>query len=876
MKNQIQPTKEGAMKRRIVIALALIAVLVVGSSMIGGTLAYLSTYTPEIENVFTLGELNYQLTYVANPPDGFVDNDVLDMPVPNPAKFTIAASEHTFESTAPVLTGHKFLGWADSEDATTPDYPYNEETGKCLVTVEYDPETFKVDGALTEKTVFAVWKQMDFMLSFDTQVDEVPNPQDKTVTYQLPYGELPTVERTGYTFLNWALDKEGTKPITAESIVNIAKDHTAYAQWEAKTYYIRYYANGGEGFMPSQKMEYDKLTTLSKNLFTKDDYTFAGWSTTPDGEVEYLDEQNVVNLLEGGFLDLYAVWIQESHTVYFDYNGGSGSPASKQFQNGKAYGTLPEYPVHPTVKFTDSEGKEKIMNYLFTGWYTERDGGTRVYPLDTVKSTEDHTLYAHWEEAPTNNVILNMTVKNNPDDDKDGVVDDFNLTFTCTSSFEKFNVPIKNLIPGQQYELTFTASNNASYGDYVDGYKNSVYASYIVSDPGLTGGLIKNAVAEDIIRTWNDRIEPDGNNDGSQAAINDADLQGPHNRTIRFTATHSTMYWAWDFGLMQDNIPNEYNFRNISLKPIVPTIEFANKKLKIHETSKAQTLNDTSSAYATSFVFDGDGYAETMYYPITGLTAGSTYTITFDHTFSGKLIDDSVETPRYHYGCGIMNAEPTVYGSHMKDIGSWASDTFVMESVTGKTESVALTFKATGSTAYWVWNMANVSDTNDATIDVKVTNFSATHSGGGITYYTAPSQANAIGYTMTPPAFEPITVDMPGITVTGMETYATDQPLVLTLNGDADIMPDLVLVDVLVGENWTFYATGFDKDLLASYAAADGVTIAQEEWLAKNEDGSWTLTIPGEVVVSDVTIVIYGANFWSYDLYDMTIDDLNN
>ena len=175
---------------------------------------------------------------------------------------------------------------------------------------------------------------------------------------------------------------------------------------------------------------------------------------------------------------------------------------------------------------------------------------------------------------------------------------------------------------------------------------------------------------------------------------------------------------------------------------MIPKINFADKRLVIHTTSKAQVLNDVSNPYSTNFVFDGDSYAETLYYSITDLTPGSKYTITFNHTFNGALIDDSSKTStlRYDYGCGIMNSAPTTYGSFMSGLGTWASNTFVMTSVTGNTQTVTLTFTAASDTVYWVWNMANCSDSVNNTIDVNITNFSATHSGGGaFNYYTADS-----------------------------------------------------------------------------------------------------------------------------------------
>ena len=72
-----------------------------------------------------------------------------------------------------------------------------------------------------------------------------------------------------------------------------------------------------------------------------------------------------------------------AHTVTFDPNGGTlnEDEKSKSVMPGDAYGALPT----PT---RDS--------HRFSGWYTERVGGTKVDETTVVTELEDHTLYAHW------------------------------------------------------------------------------------------------------------------------------------------------------------------------------------------------------------------------------------------------------------------------------------------------------------------------------------------------------------------------------------------------------------------------------------------------------------------------------------------------
>lgn len=843
---------------------------------------------------------------------------------------SMANSQHTYDvekdltTNAYERTGYRFLGWSEDQNATTATYT-DEQPVVNLASEQ---------GAVV--TLYAVWERMDFTVTFDTQADDVTaDPESKTVTYQMAYGELPDLTRTGYTFNGWALEKTGETEITSTSIVGLARDHvlyaqwtpytytvkyennvdpddtsvtqptgstadsihtydvsknltangftrtgytfigwntqpdgkgdsyadgesvtnltsvqngtvTLYAQWGVKSYVLRYHANGGEGEMADQVIEWDKLTKIRENTFTKTDgdYKFAGWSTTPDGEVEYLENQQIVNLQESGVLELYAVWLLNSYTVTFNYNIGYGTPPTKEVLYGKEYGVLPPYLT------TETEN-------LFKGWYTDPEGGERVYPDTIVPHKKDHTLWAHWDPSPANDIIKDLVVHSSADDNKDGVADEMHLEFVCSSSFEKFNIPLHNLVPGQKYELTYTTSNNASFGDYVTGYKSARYGSYILPTATEDAGNINTAVAQDIIATWNDRIEPDGNNDGSQKATNDAWLNGPwENRTITFTATASTMYWAWEFGLIEDGIRYDYNIYDISLVPVEPVISFANKGIVKGSTSVAKIANQTNSTYSSTFTFDGDGGCETVYWPITGLSVGMTYTITFDHEFSGPLIHDTKNNsnPTYEYGCGVMNEVPAKTGDKMTSLGTWASNTFVKKTVDGKVDSVSLTFKATGSTAYFVWNMANCSDGTNTTTKITVTGFSASNSGSSVTYYTAASKAgSAITLDLMPEEEHEIQFVWEGIDDTNMDIwYPVDEQYPVA--GDS-------------------YELAFEP--LEGYTMAEIITVAIDDVTyevytnGQTEDGAIApvydpeanvLSIPAELLTAETTYVSVTAS----------------
>lgn len=83
-----------------------------------------------------------------------------------------------------------------------------------------------------------------------------------------------------------------------------------YANWVANTYTIEYNANGGSGEVDPTSHTYDASKELAANSFERTGYTFVGWSTTPEGDVEYSPEEAIKNLtaVNGDTVVLYAVW----------------------------------------------------------------------------------------------------------------------------------------------------------------------------------------------------------------------------------------------------------------------------------------------------------------------------------------------------------------------------------------------------------------------------------------------------------------------------------------------------------------------------------------------------------------------------------------
>lgn len=201
-----------------------------------------------------------------------------------------------------------------------------------------------------------------------------------TATYTYNTGfTLGSPSRTGYTFSGWASNPNigtGTS-FTWTHAGNITFD----AQWTGKTYTINY--NTGDssgsttGSTASTSSVYPNSLTISTNGFTRKGYSFNGWGTSANGDVNY----NPATIPHPGTvatLELYAIWTAKSYTLTFvNYIGLANTTYTVYYNNSITVrgGTRPG---HNFVKFTSNFGDIS-------------DGGTFTWNRDS-----DETLTSVW------------------------------------------------------------------------------------------------------------------------------------------------------------------------------------------------------------------------------------------------------------------------------------------------------------------------------------------------------------------------------------------------------------------------------------------------------------------------------------------------
>ena len=134
---------------------------------------------------------------------------------------------------------------------------------------------------------------------------------------------------------------------------------------------------------------YGEECTLPVNTLEKEDNTFKGWSLEPGGEILYLDEAKVLDLISSGKVTLYPVWAR-LYTIEFNGNGStSGLMSSIICVEG-------EECILPENEFVK-------MNYTFAGWANSSDGEILYTNQEELIDLNDNlALYAKWVITITN------------------------------------------------------------------------------------------------------------------------------------------------------------------------------------------------------------------------------------------------------------------------------------------------------------------------------------------------------------------------------------------------------------------------------------------------------------------------------------------
>lgn len=225
--------------------------------------------------------------------------------------------------------GYNFGGWKAADGA---------EYGDCATVSNLTT----IAGAAAP--LYAVWTPKSYDLSFDAD-GGTGDTASRKVSYDSPYGGLPSPTRPGYDFVGW-FDESG-KEVTKDTRAKTTGAVTVKARWTPVAYNVVFDANGGEGWKePFETVcRYDDEFALPTETFVRAGYTLDGWDC---GGTNYVCGAIVSNLTTAadGRVTFAAQWKPVVYNIVFDGNGGTNEFGSGSATVSVDYGetlTLPAF-----------------------------------------------------------------------------------------------------------------------------------------------------------------------------------------------------------------------------------------------------------------------------------------------------------------------------------------------------------------------------------------------------------------------------------------------------------------------------------------------------------------------------------------------------
>ena len=292
-------------------------------------------------------------------------------------------------------TSRTFYGWSANTDANDRDVPVADTMDRNTLNANARTEIVMPARA---KTVYALWA-VNPTLSYNVNTPAGSNapgtPASRTVPYNTAAPDTSgwttgdTGKIPGYRFDGWYTAPNGGGRYDFNT--PLTDNVTVYAHWVGNGYTVRFAGNGATGGgTPDQAFQYNIGQNLRRNGFTRDGYTFTGW-TRADNQQAYGDGQWVNNLTTqpDGIVTMVAQWSANEAHIRYNPNPPAGKTAGG---NG-----TPNWDGHTGDTPAIGGNGWTIDGYTFAGWTTSPDGGGAKYtPGASWTANGTLTLYAQW------------------------------------------------------------------------------------------------------------------------------------------------------------------------------------------------------------------------------------------------------------------------------------------------------------------------------------------------------------------------------------------------------------------------------------------------------------------------------------------------
>lgn len=324
------------------------------------------------KTVYALWAINPTLSYNVNAPAG---SNAPGTPASRTVPYNTPAADKS--------------GWAAGDTGKIPGYRFDGWYTAPNGGGRYDFNT-PLTGNIT---VYAHWIGNGYTVRFAGNGATGGGTPDQAFLYNVGQNlRRNGFVRDGYTFAGWKRADNQQAYGDGQWVTNLTTQPngivTMVAQWSANEAHIRYNPNppagkttGGQG-TPNWDGHTGDTPAIGGNGWTIDGYTFAGWTTSPDGSgARYAPG---ASWTANGTLTLYAQWTPGEAGLTYDGNGATGGKTDPQ--NG-----VTDQKVNVRQNGFTRDG------YTFVRWDTQADcRGKAVNPGDKWTLQGSSTLYACW------------------------------------------------------------------------------------------------------------------------------------------------------------------------------------------------------------------------------------------------------------------------------------------------------------------------------------------------------------------------------------------------------------------------------------------------------------------------------------------------
>ena len=294
---------------------------------------------------------------------------------------------------------HHFLGWAETDDAFEPKYPYGQSN------------TYVPTGEEFIVTLYAVWSFDPVIPPIRIHFDLNGAPQERAPSDQWienpSWMTIPSksIHWDEIHFLaGWSKDPDAAEAsFLAGRSYYFTEDTTLYAVWDQYplcTLSFRDPAGKDAANMPEDILFVPQVSTkvsVPDTIPKKSGRHFTGWNTRADGTGKAVAPGTVLEL--SGDTVLYAQWevIGTRWMVRFDANGGESAPEPQFAKAGEA--------------MTLTTEQAQWSEHRFLGWSRSDTADMPEYPAEQVNiipynpSETAMTLYAVWGFKPVEEPI---------------------------------------------------------------------------------------------------------------------------------------------------------------------------------------------------------------------------------------------------------------------------------------------------------------------------------------------------------------------------------------------------------------------------------------------------------------------------------------